>query len=151
MARQSAVSSAISYLDPMAAYRWLEKAFGFEPYMLIVDEAGNLVHSEMTFGNGLIMVGSEWDADHKSPRSVGGVNTQSVHVDLSEDIDAHCERARAAGAEIIAEPSDQFYGDRTYRARDLEGHIWTFGQTVKEMQPGEWDAAMPGIKTQMFS
>lgn len=151
MARQSAVSSAISYLDPMAAYRWLEKAFGFEPYMLIVDEAGNLVHSEMTFGNGLIMVGSEWDADHKSPRSVGGANTQSVHVDLSEDIDAHCERARAAGAEIIAEPSDQFYGDRTYRARDLEGHIWTFGQTVREMQPAEWDAAMPGIKTQMFS
>ena len=151
MARQSAVSSAVSYLDPMAAYRWLEKAFGFEPYMLIVDEAGNLVHSEMTFGNGLIMVGSEWDADHKSPKSVGGVNTQSVHVDLSEGIDAHCERARAAGAEIIAEPADQFYGDRTYRARDLEGHIWTFGQTVKEMQPAEWDAAMPGIKTQMFS
>ena len=151
MPRQSAVSSAISYLDAMAAYRWLEKAFGFEPYMLIVDEAGNLVHSEMTFGNGLIMVGTEWDADHKSPKSIGGANTQSVHVDLTEDIDAHCERARAAGAEIIAEPADQFYGDRTYRARDLEGHIWTFGQTVKEMQPHEWDAAIPGIKTRMFS
>jgi uncharacterized glyoxalase superfamily protein PhnB len=151
MARLAAVSSAISYRDPMAAYRWLEKAFGFEPYMLIVDEAGNLVHSEMKFGDGLIMVGSEWDEHHKSPASIGGANTQSVHVDLSADIDAHCERARAAGAEILAEPSDQFYGDRTYRARDPEGHIWTFGQTVKEMQPDEWDAAMPGIKTQMFS
>ena len=85
------------------------------------------------------------------PASLGGVNTQSVHVNLTEDLDAHCARAEAAGAEIIARPEDQFYGDRTYRARDPEGHIWTFGQTVKDMAPGEWDAAMPGIKTQMFS
>ena len=144
---RASFAPALSYRDPKAAFLWLEMAFGFEPAMVITDEQGELLHSEMTFGNGLIMVGSEWSSDHASPASIGGKNTQSVHVQLEEDLKAHCERARAAGAEIIAEPEMQFYGDITYRARDLEGHIWTFGQTIKQMSAQEWDAAMPGIKT----
>ena len=128
---------------PTAAYRWLEEAFGFEPLFVLLDADGNLGHSEMTFGNSVVMVGNEWSADHKSPKSVGGRNTQTVHVQLAEgeDIDAHCERAREAGAEILQEPETQFYGDRTYRARDLEGHIWSFGVTEKRMTPQEWDKA----------
>ena len=55
------------------------------------------------------------------------------------------ERARAAGAVILAEPEDQFYGDRTYRARDPEGHVWTFGQTVRYVPETEWEAAS-GLK-----
>ncbi len=97
----------------------------------------------MTFGNSVVMVGNEWSIDHKSPKSVGGRNTQTVHVQLAEgeDIDAHCERARLAGAEILQEAETQFYGDRAYRARDPEGHIWTFGVTEKRMTPQEWDKA----------
>ncbi len=134
-------SSAICYRDPKTAFAWLEKAFGFEPYFAISDKDGNLMHSEMRFGDGVIMVGSEWSAMHKSPKSIDGFNTQTVHVQLSEDVDAHCERARAAGAVILMEPETQFYGDRSYRAADPEGHIWTFGQTVKEMTTEEWDKA----------
>jgi uncharacterized glyoxalase superfamily protein PhnB len=67
---------------------------------------------------------------------------------MSENIDAHCERARKAGAEILQEPDTQFYGDRTYRARDPEGHIWTFGQTVQVMTPAEWDK-VGGVKTRL--
>src|SRR5262249_8728077 len=115
--------------------------FGFEPLMVIVDKEGNLAHSEMTFGNGLIMVGSEWSERHKSPKSLGGLNTQTVHVQLEEDVDAHCERAREAGAIILQEPETQSYGDRTYRCADPEGHIWTFGQTVQHMKSEDWDAA----------
>ncbi|HRX40544.1 MAG TPA: VOC family protein, partial [Parvularculaceae bacterium] len=66
-----------------------------------------------------------------------------------EDIDAHCARARKAGAEILMEPETQFYGDRTYRARDPEGHIWTFGQTVKQVSPEEWDKES-GFSTKMY-
>ena len=143
------VSSALCYRDPKAAFHWLEEVFGFEPAMVILDEQDNLVHSEMRFGDGVIMVGNEWSTDHASPASLGGKNTQTVHVQLTDDLDGHCERARAAGAEILAEPETQFYGDRTYRARDLEGHIWTFGQTVQAMTPAEWDAALGGgVKTQ---
>jgi uncharacterized glyoxalase superfamily protein PhnB len=71
----------------------------------------------------------------------GGKNTQIVHVHLDENIDAHCSRARDAGAEILMEPADQFYGDRTYRARDPEGHVWTFAQTVRLVSREEAEAA----------
>ena len=134
-------SSALSYRDPKAALLWLEEAFGFEPFMVILDHDENLMHSEMRFGEGVIMVAGEWSAQHKSPASIGGLNTQSVHVQLSGDVDAHCERARKAGAVIQQEPETQFYGDRTYRALDPEGHVWTFGQTVKALTREEWSKA----------
>jgi uncharacterized glyoxalase superfamily protein PhnB len=141
--RPKGLSSAVSYQDAKAAYRWLEDAFGFDPLFVILDADGNLAHSEMTYGDSVVMVGNEWSDDHKSPASVGGKNTQSVHVQLAEgdDIDAHCARARDAGATILAEPETQFYGDRTYRARDPEGHIWTFGVTVNKMTADDWDKA----------
>jgi uncharacterized glyoxalase superfamily protein PhnB len=141
--RPKGLSSALSYQDPKAAYRWLETAFGFEPLFVILDGDGNLAHAEMSYGDSVLMIGSEWSEEHKSPRSIGGKNTQSVHVQLAqgEDVDAHCARARAAGAAILMEPETQFYGDRAYRAKDLEGHIWSFGVTVQKMTPEEWDKA----------
>ncbi len=129
--RRPNLISAVCYQDPKAALRWLETVFGFELFMLIEDGEGNLIHSEMRFGDAAVMIGNEWSDDHKSPKSIGGKNTQTVHIQITTDIDAHCERARAAGAEILMEPETQFYGDRTYRCRDLEGHIWTIGQTVE--------------------
>lgn len=145
--RPKGLSSAVSYRDPKAALRWLEEAFGFEPFMVIVDGDGNLAHSEMKFGDSIVMVGTEWTEKHRSPKSIGGINTQTVHVQLEESLDAHCERARKAGANIIAEPETQFYGDRTYRCTDPEGHIWTFGQTVQKMDSADWDKSM-GLITQ---
>lgn len=145
MADRPSLSSALCYRDPKAALAWLEKAFGFETFMVITDAEGNLGHSEMRYGNSIVMIGSEWTADHKSPVSIGGKNTQTVHVHMSEDIDKHCARAKAAGAEIVQAPETQFYGDRTYRARDLEGHIWTFGQTVKAVTREEAEKAS-GLK-----
>lgn len=146
--RNKGLSSAVSYLDPKAAYRWLETAFGFEPMFVMLDGDGNLVHAEMSYGDSVVMIGSEWSDDHKSPRSVGGKNTQSIHVQLAQgdDVDAHCAHARAAGAEILQEPDMQFYGDRTYRAKDPEGHVWTFGVTVRKLTPEQWDKAS-GLRT----
>lgn len=145
--RRKGFSSALSYKDPKAAFRWLEEAFGFEPLMVILDNEGNLAHSEMTFGESVVMVGSEWSEKHRSPKSIDGLNTQTVHVQLDADLDAHCERARKAGAKILQAPETQFYGDRTYRCTDPEGHIWSFGQTVQQMTPEQWDKAA-GLKTQ---
>ena len=140
------ISSAVCYKDPKKALRWLEEAFCFKPSMVILGPNDELMHSEMRFGDGLVMVSSEWSATHKSPASIDGLNTQTVHVQLATDIDAHCERSRKAGARIAMEPTTQFYGDRTYRAVDPEGHIWSFGQTVKRMTSDEWDKAA-GVKT----
>lgn len=137
--------SAVCYIDPKAALSWLERAFGFELSMLIEDAGGGVAHSEMRFGNAVVMIGNEWTADHKSPRSIGGKNTQTVHIQITTDVDAHCERARAAGAEFVAEPETQFYGDRTYRCRDPEGHIWTVSQTV-EVVTREAAETISGLK-----
>jgi len=129
--------SAVCYRDPKAALAFLEAAFGFELTMLIEDDQGNLAHSEMRFGDAVVMVGNEWSEDHKSPASIGGKNTQTVHIQIATDVDAHCERARAAGFEILAKPATQFYGDRTYRCRDPEGHIWTVAQNVQTVSREE--------------
>lgn len=135
--KRTSLTSAVCYRDVKKALDWLERAFGFEIAMLVTDDKGEIGHSEMRYGDSVVMIGSEWSDDHRSPASIGGKNTQTVHVHMTEDIDKHCARARKAGAEILQEPSDQFYGDRTYRARDPEGHIWTFGKTVRELSPEE--------------
>lgn len=137
--------SAVCYRDPKAALKFLEAAFGFELTMLIEDDQGALVHSEMRFGNAAIMIGHEWSEDHKSPSSLGGKNTQTVHIQIDSDVDAHCARARAAGFEILMEPATQFYGDRTYRARDPEGHIWTVAQNVEAVTREEAEV-VSGLK-----
>jgi uncharacterized glyoxalase superfamily protein PhnB len=140
MPRTSKLVSAVFYQDPRAALAWLERAFGFEMAMLIENDQGRVEHSEMRFGDAWIMIGSEWGAEHKSPNSVGGKNTQSIHVEIDGDVDAHCERARAAGGVILMEPDNQFYGARTYRCRDPEGHVWTVSQTVEEVSREEAEA-----------
>ena len=139
------MSSAVFYRDPRAAIAFLQKAFGFELTMLLEDGEGKVAHSQLSFGDSLVMVGSEWSDDHKSPASIGGKNTQTVHIELDDGLDSHCERARAAGAEILAEPETQFYGDRTYRCRDPEGHIWTISQTVEVVSIADQEAAT-GLK-----
>jgi uncharacterized glyoxalase superfamily protein PhnB len=136
---------SVTYRDPKAAVQWLEKAFGFELTMAIEGppEAPEMCHYEMSSGGqGRIMVGGEWAESVCSPASVGAVNTQSVHVQLPDGLDQHCARARAAGAVIAAEPEDQFYGDRTYRALDLEGHGWTFAARVRDVTRAEAEAAI---------
>lgn len=137
--------SAVYYSDPFAALDWLEKAFGFERQMVITDKEGQLAHSEMRFGDSYIMICREYSSDSASPASLGGKNTQSVHVHLLGNIDEHCAQARAAGAAITRELEDQFYGDRVYAARDPEGHIWSFGQTVRPVSREEAEQAS-GLK-----
>jgi uncharacterized glyoxalase superfamily protein PhnB len=87
--RRPALTSKVFYKDPGAALDWLEKAFGFERSMVITETDGKLGHSEMRFGDGLVHVGSEWADYTASPASAGGKNTQSIHVQLKDGIDAH--------------------------------------------------------------
>jgi uncharacterized glyoxalase superfamily protein PhnB len=133
------------YREPKAALDWLAHAFGFEVTMAIEapDDDPSMCHYEMAVeGRGRIMIGGEWAEWTRSPASVGGVNTQTAHVALTGGLDRHCERAREAGATIAAEPEDQFYGDRTYRAVDLEGHVWTFAEHVRDVTRAEAEATI---------
>ena len=74
-----------------------------------------------------------FDERHRSPASMGGVNTQSLHINLDGGLDERFARATAAGATVLREPADQFYGDRSCMVTDPEGHVWSFSQTIKTM------------------
>lgn len=138
--RHATLGSGVFYKEPRAALDWLEQAFGFERSMVVSDKDGALIHAEMRFADAYIIVDAEWTDRIASPASLGGKNTQSVYLKLPDGIDAHCENARKAGAVIIQEPEDQFYGERTYRALDPEGHMWTFSQTVRNVSKEEAEA-----------
>ena len=135
------ISSAVFYDDAPRAIDWLCNAFGFEVRIKVEGEGGVIVHCELDLGrDGLLMVGTAGARKDKSrawcvsPRSIGGNNTQSLCVYV-DDADAHCERARAAGAKIVVEPETHDHGegywvDRGYEAEDLEGHHWWFVERV---------------------
>ena len=138
-------TSSVHYRDPKAALVWLERAFGFETTMAIdgPPDAPQMCHYEMSVGGqGRIMVGAEWEEHTKSPKSLGGACTQMVHVMIQGDLDAHCERARAAGGTILMEPTEQFYGDRVYRVADLEGHRWAFSVHVRDVSRADAEKAL---------
>lgn len=142
---------AVFYKDPLAALKWLERVFGFEISSLVTDSEGRLAHSAMTFRGGSLNVGGEWEGEivgparMRSPATVEGINTQFLRIHLEDGLDAHCERARAAGANITSEPEDQFYGARTYRVVDPEGHVWNFSQEVRVVTGEEMEKAT-GLK-----
>ena len=133
------IAPAVFYDDAAAAIDWLARAFGFAVQEKVEDDRGRIVHSQLVLGGGLVMVGQAGlspDRSYlRSPLAVDGANTQALAV-FVDDADAHCERARAAGAAITTEPATQDYGadywaDRTYQARDLEGHHWWFMQRLR--------------------
>lgn len=130
---------AVFYDDATAAIDWLRRAFGFVVRERVEDDRGRIVHSQLVLNGGVIMVGQAGLSPDRpyvrSPRGVGGANTQSLAV-FVDDADAHCERAHAAGAVIATEPATQDYGegywaDRSYAAKDLEGHHWWFMQRLR--------------------
>ncbi len=137
------MASAVYYEDAAAAIDWLCRAFGFEVRVKIEGAGGSIEHSELTYGEGLIMVGQAGLAHkpsfRKSPRSIDGANTQNMMV-FVDDADAHCEQARANGAKIVKEPTNTDYGgewwtDRGYECEDLEGHHWWFCQRLRDQKP----------------
>lgn len=110
----------VDYRDPVKAMDWLERAFGFERHAVETDDQGHPVHIEMRYGTGILMIS-------EAGKGAGaGAGNAGMYVAV-DDPDAHHDRAKAAGAEIIRELVDQSYGSREYAARDLEGNPWYFG------------------------
>jgi len=137
------ISTAIFYKDAGTAIDWLCAAFGFEVRLKVEGDGGRIEHSELTFGDGVIMVGTEGPTPGRphhefmrSPKSLGGQITQSLMVYV-DDVNAHFARAKAAGATALSEPTVHDYGedywaDRSYGATDLEGHQWWFTERVRD-------------------
>ena len=134
------ISSSLTYEDASSAIDWLCKAFGFEVRIKVPGPDGKVMHSELTFGSGVVMVGDLREGhgppNRKPPAAVGGANTQNLFVYV-DDVEAHFARAKAAGARIVSEPAttdygEEYWADHGYACVDVGGHHWWFAQRVRD-------------------
>lgn len=123
MSDNPTVFPCLRYRDAQAAIAWLERAFGFAPNLVVPGDGDSIAHAQVRYGNGMVMLGSGGAPDPDNPWVEVAYGVY-VRVD---DVDAHCDRARAAGAEIVSPPTDKDYGARDYSVRDPEGRLWSFG------------------------
>jgi uncharacterized glyoxalase superfamily protein PhnB len=127
---KATVIPCLRYRDAPAAIEWLCQAFGFEKHLVVPGEGETIAHAQLSFGNGMVMLGSvkesEFDRFMKQPDEIGGAETQSAYVIVS-DADALYARAKTAGAKIVLDIKDEDYGGRGFSCRDPEGHLWNFG------------------------
>lgn len=129
---KATVIPCLRYRDAPKAIEWLCQTFGFEKQLVVPGEDGTIVHAQLSFGNGMIMLGSvleqetEFGRLMKQPDEIGGAETQSAYLVVS-DADAIYARAKAAGAKIVIEIKDEDYGGRGFSCRDLEGRLWNIG------------------------
>jgi uncharacterized glyoxalase superfamily protein PhnB len=127
---KATVIPCLRYRNAPAAIEWLCQTFGFDKHLVVLGERETIAHAQLSFGNGMIMLGSvkesEFDRLMKQPDEIGGAETQSPYIIVS-DADAVYARAKAAGAKIVLDIKDEDYGGRGFSCRDLEGHLWNFG------------------------
>jgi uncharacterized glyoxalase superfamily protein PhnB len=135
--RTSSLYPRLAYRDVLGAVEFLTRAFGFRERReaRVENPAGTLAWLEL--GDGVVMVGQSGAAHHAlySPAELG--RTSAMVMVSVQDIDAHHARAVAAGARVVMQLEDMFWGDRRYEALDHEGHRWYFGERLSEIAARE--------------
>ena len=127
----STVSPCLRYRDAPAAIDWLCKVFGFERHLVVPGENNTIQHAQLSFGNGMIMLGSvSVDNDYgrliKQPDEIGGAQTQTINLVVA-DADVVYGRVKEAGVPIVIDIYNADYGGRGFTCRDPEGHVWSIG------------------------
>ncbi len=131
---KSAVIPSRRYRDCLKAIDWLVEVFGFEKQVVYEGPNGTVGHAQLTFGNGMIMLGSEsnggaWRQLSAQPDEIGGRSTSIISL-IVTDAAILYERAKAAGAEMVQELAEMPYGGKAFGCRDLEGHLWRLGNMI---------------------
>lgn len=127
---RSTVIPAMRYRDAKAMIEWLCSTFGFEK-KAVYEDAGVVVHAELTFGNGMIMIGSAMSETQAAPffrqtDETDGRETQSPCLIVTECGELY-QRAKAAGAKMLIDLEKKDYGGEAFTCADPEGHIWHVG------------------------
>lgn len=127
----STIIPILRYDRTKEAVEWLCKAFGFEKRVIFEDASGEVIHGELSYGNGMIMIGTtgnvtEFGKHMRQPRETGGGQTMCAYL-IVEDPDAHHARAVAEGARVILDLKTEDYGGKSYSCLDPEGFLWSFG------------------------
>lgn len=133
----------VIYKNLGEAIGWLGKVFGFKEQYRYGDPVSG---AQVRLGAAWVML-KQASAGQATPSQLG-YGTQSVTVFIS-DIDAHFERAKAAGAKILESPHETIYGEWQYGAEDLDGHHWLFSRHARDVRPDEWGAAVSEIKSRI--
>jgi uncharacterized glyoxalase superfamily protein PhnB len=128
----STVIPGLRYSDALKMIDWLERAFGFKKHAVYMAGETTVAHAQMTFGNGMIMLGS---VDNGSilgpmlaqPGDIGNRETQTAYLVVS-DCEPIYATAKAANAEMIEDLKTKDYGGKGFTCRDPEGHIWSIGE-----------------------
>ena len=126
--QRATVIPNLAYPDVHQAAAWLSEAFGFTVRLRIGDH-----RVQMNVGDGAITVRELRPNEIDAVRGAGCSITVRV-----EDADAHCNHARAHGAQITQPPTTHPYGERQHNAIDFAGYAWTFSQSVADVHPGDW-------------
>lgn len=139
----STIIPCLRYRDATAAIDFLCKAFGFTAQAVYANSGNPALvdHAQLTFGSGMVMLGSVRDDTPFSrhmvqPDEIGGRETQCACVTVM-DVRAHYDAAKSAGAVIVDDYDEKEYGGAGYSARDPEGHLWYFGSYDPWAPPGE--------------
>jgi len=127
----------ITYSDVAAALAWLDRTFGFTEHYRYGEPGGPVSGAQMYLGNAYIMV-NRARLGSTSPAQAG-LSTQSLTV-FVDDVDAHYERTKSAGANIVEVLHETCYGERQYGVEDFEGHHWLFSKHDRDVDPEEWGA-----------
>ena len=131
LSARASIIPALRYRNAPAAIDWLCRVFGFEKQLVVPGKDNSIAHAQLTLGGGMIMLGSvdtasQWGKLIKQPDEIGGFETQASYLVVA-DADAVYARAKAAGAKIVLDISDEDHGGRSFTCRDLEGRPWTVG------------------------
>jgi len=138
----------ITYQNVAEALVWLARAFGFTEHYRYGEPGGQVNGAQMHLGDAWIMLNSARPGS-ASPAQVGH-QTQSLTV-FVDDVDAHFERAKSAGAKIVEDLHETVYGERQYGAEDPEGHRWLFSRHARDVSPDEWGATIAGSRPVLSS
>jgi uncharacterized glyoxalase superfamily protein PhnB len=126
------VHPTLRYDDPRAAITFLTRALGLVEQQVYTDDSGAVAHAELSFGDGVVMLGTRAGGDDRFDT---GRAVIYLVADGADAVDAHHDRAVAAGAEVVLEPTDQPYGSREFAVLDPEGNVWTVGSYRPVIKP----------------
>lgn len=129
---RATVTPCLRYRDAKRAIEWLCEVFGFERHLVVPGQYDDIVHAQLSFGNGMIMLGShsrqnEYGKLIKMPDEIGGMQTQTISLAVRDAQEVY-ERVKRSGVEIILDIVEAPYGGRGFTCRDLEGHVWSIGE-----------------------
>lgn len=126
----------LTVTDAEHSLDFYERAFGFGRGNVLAGPQGRILHAEMSYqGRTVIMFAPEGAWSPMKTPAHGGCEPSIVLYVYCADVDVLARRARAAGAMVLAEPEDMFWGDRIARLQDSDGYLWTFATRVGEFDP----------------